>query len=76
MLLISAFVQAYLASLTPRQRARFLKRAADTLEAYQDLDNIRRIRSWLADAELAKAAEQALAWYRQVLPTFLIAGDE
>lgn len=71
LVLIRIFVESYLATV-PRKRAMaFMKQASEILATEESMALLFPIRPQSDHASIARARRQALAMYRQLMPTLL-----
>ena len=64
-------IEALLDVLGPKKGERFLKCMADRLETEERLSEVIRIRASCEDGAVKQARQEAMMWFRQMLPTFM-----
>jgi hypothetical protein len=69
--LIRVFVQSYLATVSKRRGEAFLRHAADLLATEESLSGVTPIRPPKSQPAVTRARMQALALFRQYLPTLI-----
>lgn len=76
LVLLRVAMEAYVQTAGRKRAERFLRVVVDTLANEENLSSVLPLRPSADAAELARAREQALAWYRSTLPLFLARLDE
>ena len=68
LVMIGIMIEAHLATLSRKERLRFLGRISDSVECMTRLEGVARIRPEGEIAELAVARRGAAAWWNRVSP--------